>query len=142
MAIDEGAVLICGPSGAGKSDLALRLIDEGALLVADDQTRLQKQDGQKQDVRLYATPPETIAGLLEVRGLGLVRLPYRSSSPVFLKIDLVEASQIERMPVARTCIVDGVVLPWMQLDPFSASATARVRLALRWARGDIILNHD
>ena len=67
MAIDGRAVLIAGPSGAGKSDLALRLIDRGFTLVSDDQT-IVKRDGD----RLLASAPPTIAGKLEIRGIGIV----------------------------------------------------------------------
>jgi len=63
-------VLLRGPSGSGKSDLALRLIDDGARLIADDQTHLAKKGHA-----LIATPPPAIAGMIEVRGIGVVKLP-------------------------------------------------------------------
>lgn len=125
-------VLLRGPSGSGKSDLALRLIDGGAGLVADDQVELQVQDG-----RLVAAPPAVLAGLLEVRGLGIVRLPF-AASPVRLVVDLVAVPEMERLPEADRCAYLGLSLPLVRLAPFEPSATAKVRLAVRLATGDII----
>jgi len=67
VALDGRAVLISGPSGSGKSDLALRLLDRGFILVSDDQTIVRKDGGH-----LVAGAPPTIAGKLEVRGIGIV----------------------------------------------------------------------
>lgn len=127
------AVLIRGPSGAGKSDLGLRLIDQGAVLVADDQTALSPQDD-----RLYASPPATIAGLLEVRGMGIVRLPHRDRTPVALLVDLVAAETVERLPEPAVERLLGVALPKVALAAFEASAVAKVRLALLSATRDIM----
>ncbi|MCA0301930.1 MAG: serine/threonine protein kinase [Proteobacteria bacterium] len=121
-------VLLRGPSGAGKSDLALRLVDEGARLVADDRTDLAVQGG-----RLVATAPRTIAGLLEVRGLGIVSLPAGRVAPrvaVALLVDLVAPRRIERMPSPAREKLMGVTLPVLALAPFEASAAAKLRLAL------------
>ena len=121
-------VLLRGPSGAGKSDLALRLVDEGGRLVADDRTDLAVRGG-----RLVATPPTTIAGLLEVRGLGIVALPrprLAARVEVTLLVDLVAPKRIERMPQPAREKVMGVTLPVLALAPFEASAAAKLRLAL------------
>jgi HPr kinase/phosphorylase len=133
VAIDGRGVLLRGPSGRGKSDLALRLIDEGALLVADDQTRLRR-DGES----LMAHPPDTIAGMLEVRGLGLVRLPYAEQVPLELVIDLTIPSEVERLPEAETLELLGLAVRYLRLAPFEASAAAKVRLAMRAATRDIM----
>ncbi len=85
IAIDGRAVLLRGASGSGKSDLALRLIDAGARLVADDQSELWRR-GEAIIVRA----PATIAGLLEVRGIGIVRLDALPEAPLALIADLVE----------------------------------------------------
>lgn len=122
------AVLLRGPSGAGKSDLALRLIDRGAQLVSDDQVVLQQDGG-----RLRAAPPAAIAGKLEVRGLGIVELPYRSGVPVALIADLRPASEIERLPETADEVIGGVRLRRIDLDPQQASAPEKLRLALRRA---------
>ena len=126
-------VLIRGASGSGKSDLALRLIDGGAMLVADDQTTLAFADGA-----LSASPPATIAGLLEVRGLGLIRLPYRQSTPLALVVDLVATDQVERMPDDLRTPLLGVEVPTIQLFAFETSAAAKVRLAASCPTRDII----
>lgn len=133
VALGDLAVLIRGVSGSGKSDLALRLIDSGAQLVADDQTCLRKDEG-----RLWASPPAAIAGLLEVRGLGLVRLPYRRDVAVAVVVDLVDAAGIERLPEAETADVCGVPLRLLRLSAFEASAAAKVRLAVLAQSKDIM----
>lgn len=123
------AVLLRGPSGAGKSDLALRLVEAGGRLVADDQTELVRAAG-----RLVARPPATIAGLLEVRGVGIVHLPRRqlaAAAPVGLLVDLVPPERIERLPQPGGERLLGQVLPVLELAPFEASAVAKVRLALQ-----------
>lgn len=124
VALDGFGLILRGPSGAGKSDLALRLIDAGARLVADDQVRLARADGQ-----LIASPPPTIAGLIEVRGLGVVRLDHMPSCPVGLIVDLTEPEALDRLPEQPSTELAGVRLPWLRIAPFEASAVAKLRLA-------------
>jgi serine kinase of HPr protein (carbohydrate metabolism regulator) len=122
------AVLLRGPSGAGKSDLALRLIDDGARLVADDQTHLAKKGHA-----LIASPPPALAGMIEVRGQGIVKLArtqLTASAPVALLVDLVRADDVERMPEPVHEVVQDVELPRLAIAPFEASAVAKLRLAL------------
>lgn len=122
------AVLLRGPSGAGKSDLALRLIDRGARLVADDQTHLARKGRA-----LIASAPEAIAGRMEVRGLGIValrRAQLIGRAPLALIVDLVPPDRIERMPEPAHEIVEGLSLPVLALAPFEASAVAKLHLAL------------
>lgn len=123
VAIGGRGVLIAGPSGAGKSDLALRLIDRGAMLVADDQTELTAVDS-----RLLAAVPDSIAGKIEVRGVGIVGMVHRSPMPVSLLVDLVSA--VERMPEPVARELCGVRIPAVSLNPFEASAPFKVALAL------------
>jgi serine kinase of HPr protein (carbohydrate metabolism regulator) len=125
VAIADAGVLIRGPSGSGKSDLALRLIDGGADLVSDDICETAVKDG-----RLVATTPATIAGKIEVRGHGIINLPFRASVAVGLVVDLMPEKDIERMPETTTCVLDGVTLPRLVVDAFSPSATAKVRLVM------------
>lgn len=121
--------MLRGPSGSGKSDLALRLIDGGAVLVADDQVRLSPGDGDEAG-RLVATAPPAIAGLIEVRGLGPMPAPSVASAPVALVVDLKPGEEIERLPGPASCAYLGCRLPLLSLDPFHASAPAALRLAV------------
>lgn len=127
VAIGGQALLLLGPSGAGKSDLALRLLDRGASLVSDDYTLLQARGG-----RLFASPPPTIAGRLEVRGIGIVERAWLAEAPVVLALDL--ARESERFPMDRlTLAVGGVEVPLMALSPFEASAPIKAELMLAQA---------
>lgn len=129
VAIDGRAVLIEGRSGSGKSDLALRLIDRGARLVSDDYTVLVRERD-----RLLAQPPATIAGKIEVRGIGVVDMPHSERVPVALVVCLSE--QVERMPddgEIRT--IAGVVVPMITLNAREASAAIKVGLALARVAG-------
>jgi serine kinase of HPr protein (carbohydrate metabolism regulator) len=126
--IGPRAVLLRGPSGAGKSDLAYRLIrGEGpsAMLVADDQVTLAVEEG-----RLIASPPSALEGLLEIRGLGLLPLPFAPQAEVALAVDLVSREEVPRMPEPRFLDIEGVKLPLIALHAFDLTAADRVRLAL------------
>ena len=124
VAIDGRAVLLCGPSGVGKSDLALRLIDRGATLVSDDYTLVQRIDGS-----LRATAPDTIAGKMEVRGLGILPMSH-GDAPVALLCDLFD--QVDRMPPeGLSRAVAGLQVPVVKIAPFEVSAAIKVELALR-----------
>jgi serine kinase of HPr protein (carbohydrate metabolism regulator) len=129
VAIGGHAVLIEGRSGSGKSDLALRLIDRGGVLVSDDQV-IVRRDG----ARAVASPPETIAGKFEVRGLGIVAMPIERDVPVSLIVSLVE-SEVERMPAGTTRAVAGIELPLISIRPFEASAAAKIAVALNHFAG-------
>jgi serine kinase of HPr protein (carbohydrate metabolism regulator) len=126
VAIEGRAVLLRGASGSGKSDLALRLIDAGARLVADDQTELARV-GE----RILVRPPASIVGLIEVRGIGILRLDPLMEAPLALLADLVQPETVERLPMPRLEPVLGLDLPLIALAPFEASAQAKLRLALR-----------
>lgn len=126
-------VLLRGPSGAGKSDLALRLIDEGARLVADDQVEI-KRDGD----RLLAAPPASLAGLIEVRGLGILPIGHVAPAELGLVIDLVAADMVERMPEPHVVELLGRATPNFSLSPWEVSASAKVRLAVRVVTGNIM----
>ena len=125
------AVLFRGPSGIGKSDLALRLIDDGAMLVADDQVELELTKNG-----LMATAPESIRGLLEVRGVGLVNLPVAGQAAVVAIVDLVApGAEIERLPEPAEDDVAGTTLPVWQLSPLETSAMAKVGVIVAVAAG-------
>ena len=128
-------VLIIGPSGSGKSDLALRLLDAGARLVADDYLWLEASGGT-----LVASVPETIAGLLEVRGLGIVRHAYRDTCIVRLCVELVDLDDVPRLPSeGQTTSYEGVAIRQIALAAFEASTVAKVKLAAQAVRDGIVL---
>ena len=125
VALEGRGVLLRGAPGAGKSDLALRLIEGGAQLVADDQVALTSSGGA-----LLAAPPARIAGLLEVRGIGIVSMEFMPQCPVRLVVDLAAPHAIERMPEAASVTLAGHRVRRVALAPFEASTPAKVRLAL------------
>jgi HPr kinase/phosphorylase len=129
--VDARAVLIRGPSGAGKSRLALDLLDAArsgrlgfARLVADDRAALEASHG-----RLLVRPAPTLAGLLEVRGLGIMRVPHEPVAVVGLVVDL--AADAERLPAAaaRRTVVDGIEIARLGVAP-EAEALRLVLAAL------------
>ena len=125
VAIGGRAVLIGGRPGAGKSDLALRLIDRGAALISDDYCDVRRAEGA-----LRASAPATIAGKIEVRGLGLVELATAQDVPVGLFVDLDHAP--ERMPEpGETRMLAGIAVPVLRLAGLEASAPLKVEAALR-----------
>ena len=119
------AVLLRGRSGSGKSDLALRLIDAGAHLVTDDQSVLSRRGDA-----IVVTAPARISGLMEVRGIGIMRVEALAEAPVVLIADLVPSEQIDRLPERRRETILGLSLPVIAVAPFEASAPAKLRLAL------------
>jgi len=134
VALGQRGALLRGESGSGKSDLALRflsLIGEGDLrpcLVADDQVWIDTQDGGQ----VIASAPEALAGLLEVRGLGIAKMPYLATTPLVLVCDLVAGDTVPRMPPDpwdRTTLA-GAAIPALKLPAFEASAPLKLRMAL------------
>jgi serine kinase of HPr protein (carbohydrate metabolism regulator) len=132
---DDG-ILIRGAPGAGKSDLVLQLLDQpgygtgGELirgrLVADDQTVVERRG-----TALFAASPQALAGLLEIRGQGIVRVDHLREARLSLAVRLMPAAEIERMPEpVQTCRIAGVALPEIAIDPSKASAVARIRAVL------------
>jgi HPr kinase/phosphorylase len=122
------AVLLRGPSGSGKSDLALRLIEAGGRLVSDDQTHLARRGRS-----LVATPPPALAGMIEARGVGIVRLPRNklmARATVALLVDLVPPERIERLPEPQPETLLDIPVPRLDLAPFEGSAVQKLWLAL------------
>ena len=128
VALGTQGVLLLGKSGAGKSDLALRLIDEGARLVSDDRTVLYSKAGA-----LHARAPDSIRGLIEIRGLGIVKFPVRADVKIALVVCL--GREDERLPVHRFYRPPPRLSvrrppPEIMLNGQSASAPARIRAGL------------
>lgn len=139
IAFGARGVLLRGASGSGKSDLALRCIGlpcsqaapGPAMLVADDQVLVEAlPEG------VFVSPPPTIAGLLEVRGVGIIQVPHTASARLELVVDLVASDQVVRMPVIEPGVnIAGVRVSAIRLAAFEASAPLKVALALDQIRG-------
>jgi HPr kinase/phosphorylase len=134
VALGEEGLLLLGKPGSGKSDLALRLIDEGGLLVADDQVRVAPRGAS-----LIASAPPALAGLLEIRGIGIIRTAAKPEVELTVVIQLEKEALIDRLPEEESHDILAVALPLYRIDPTAASATARARAALREAalRGNV-----
>lgn len=124
VAIAGAGLLIRGPSGSGKSDLALRLIDRGAILVSDDQVEIVRRDS-----KLLLSPPPRLAGKLEVRSLGICDCDYRSEAELKLIVDL--KPDPARFPLdQRDMILLGIKVPFCTLDAMESSAAIKAEWAL------------
>jgi len=137
IAVDGRAALLFGASGSGKSDLALRCLIPAVRLggrvvtpelVADDQVEIALKDG-----RLVCRPPSTIAGRLEVRGLGILDVPHVTNARVALAVVL-DGPPAERMPEPAARQILGIEIPEIRLSPFEASAPMKLLLALHRVR--------
>lgn len=122
VAIGGAGVLLLGPPGSGKSDLALRLIDRGGVLIADDRVIVAPGDPA------LLVCPQSICGRIEVRGLGLVDMPCVSGVPAALAVDLSVAP--DRMPLPARFPLAACSIPLIRLAPFEASAPLKVELAV------------
>ena len=125
----DGAVLLLGESGAGKSDVALRLIAAGARLLADDQTVLYIEGD-----RVMADAPVALAGGMEIRGLGIVRLEKAQAAPVILAVRLGPDGDVERMPepaffTLPMALQADVKVPAISLNAYEASTPAKIAAA-------------
>jgi HPr kinase/phosphorylase len=128
VALGDKGVLLLGASGAGKSDLTLRLIDQGAKLVSDDRTILFLAKGA-----LHARAPASIKGLLEVRGLGIVKLPVRAKVKIALVVKLGrEGARLPEHGVYQppAPLKPALLPPQIALDARFASTPAKIRTAL------------
>jgi HPr kinase/phosphorylase len=121
------ALLILGPSGSGKSALAWALIGLGARLVADDRTELRRRGD-----RLLARPPAALAGLIEARGIGLLRAAALPEAEVRLAVDL-GAPRADRLPPHRRKVILGVAVDLVE-GPAAAHFPAALLHYLRAGR--------
>ncbi len=124
--LGDHGVLLRGASGSGKSDLAFRLIRStwAAELVADDQVLIEADKGQ-----LFASAPVALAGLIELRGLGLLQMPFVTRTPLHLVVDLMPRDDVPRMPDPAALRLCGLDLPRIALHAFDVSAPDKLGLA-------------
>lgn len=132
VAIDGMAVLLMGPSGVGKSDLALRLIDRGAVLVSDDYTQWRQEEATG---RILASAPTTIVGRIEIRGIGIIPMPCFTEAPVALAVMLTGNDPdppIDRLPLDPVYFyLNDYALPLLRLNGLEGSAPLKIEYALR-----------
>jgi HPr kinase/phosphorylase len=138
IAIGNAALLLTGPSGSGKSDLALRMIDGGARLVADDRVELVIE-ADRLCCRAPGGMPSRLLGRIEVRGIGIVPAPRTvGATPLQWLVELVTAGEVERMPAAETRTLLGHAVPVLRLAAFEASTAVKLRLAAACGPGLIM----
>lgn len=130
VAIGQEGVLLLGASGSGKSDLALRLMDRGALLVGDDYLAAEIRNSA-----LWVQPAPRLAGLIEVRNLGLCTTQHLTEARIALVVRLDDTPQ--RLPLDETEIVQGIGLPRLILNAYEASAPIKVEWALQQRRSSV-----
>ncbi len=127
VAIGGNGLLLLGPSGSGKSDLALRLIDRGAVLISDDIVVVETRD----DLPVLVAAPN-ILGKIEVRGVGICSMEFIPSAP--LRLVVVFSDNYDRMPPEdQRTSVSGFSIPVIALDPFEPSSAIKLELAMRSA---------
>ena len=124
VALEDNGVLIVGCSGSGKSDLALRLIDSGGTLISDDQTLCLKKQN---DIFLFSI--EEIYGLLEIRGMGIIKVPYIENVKMRIVVSMVK-KKTERLFLKNKKKLLGLDYPLLELEPNEVSAVAKIKLKL------------
>ena len=129
--IDDNGVLILGDSGSGKSDLALRLIDSGATLISDDISICRKNSN---NIYLYC-PPE-IKGLLEVREIGIITVPFVERIKLRLVVNL-KSDNNERFPKDSSFRILGIKIPIINIEGKNSSAVAKIKVKLNEIRETI-----
>ena len=129
--IDDNGVLILGDSGSGKSDLALRLIDNGATLISDDISICRKNSN---NIYLYC-PPE-IKGLLEVRDIGVITVPFVEKIKLRLVVNL-KSNNNERFPKESSFRILGIKIPIINIEGKNSSAVAKIKVKLNEIRETI-----
>ncbi len=132
VSLNSKGVLLLGKSGVGKSDLALRMLSRGAMLVADDQVIIHKIDEEHE--YLIATVDESIRGLLEIRGVGLVNYPVAANIPVMLAVELVRREDMEHIPTPQHFECLGIRVPKIAINGFDSSSPDKIFAAMHALR--------
>ena len=138
VAIGDVALLLTGRSGSGKSDLALRLIDGGARLIADDRVEIVII-GDRLCCRAPGAMPPELRGRIEARGIGILPVPFvEGAIPLQWAVELVPPEAVERLPAAENRSFLGHAVPVLRLAAFEASTVTKLRLAATCGPGLIM----
>ena len=129
--LDDNGVLIMGDSGSGKSDLALRLIDNGATLISDDISICRKNSNN-----IYLYCPQEIKGLLEVREVGIITVPFVERIKLRLVVNL-KSNNNERSPKDNSFKILGIKIPIINIEGKNSSAVAKIKVKLNEIRETI-----
>ncbi len=129
--LEDNGVMITGESGSGKSDLALRLIDNGATLISDDVTICKKKTDE-----IYLFCPVQTKGLLEVREVGIVTVPFVEKVKLKMVVKLTD-EHLERLPDQKFLKILGIKIPLLRIDGKSTSAVAKIKVKLNEIREEI-----
>ena len=124
VALEDNGVLIIGNSGSGKSDLALRLIDSGGTLISDDQTLCLKKQNE-----IFLFSIAAIYGLLEIRNMGIIKVPYVENVKMKIIVSLVQKKTERLYPKNKKRLL-GLNFPHLELEPNEISAVAKIKLKL------------
>ena len=124
VAVEDNGILIIGHSGSGKSDLALRLIDSGGTLISDDQTLCLKKQNE-----IFLFSIEAIYGLLEIRNMGIIKVPYVENVKMKIIVSLVQ-KKTELLYQKNKKRLLGLNFPHLELEPNEISAVAKIKLKL------------
>ena len=119
------AVLLRGKSGTGKSDLAFRLLESGGMLIGDDQVVLERDRD-----KILASAAKEISGLIEVRGVGLLKYPAAKPTRLRLVVDLAPREEVPRLPDWGSVDILGVAVPCLKLHAFDASTALKIIKAI------------
>ena len=125
VSLNGDGILIKGPSGSGKTDLALRLIESGGKLISDDQVIIKREAE-----RLFLSAPKELNGLMQLSGIGIVKVEYVQNIPLELVVKLQPFNILDPFPIDREEFIKDFSIPALNLYSFAVSATSKIKIAL------------
>ncbi|MAV88757.1 MAG: hypothetical protein CMM67_11010 [Rhodospirillaceae bacterium] len=134
ISLNGDGILIKGPSGSGKTDLALRLIESGGKLISDDQVIIKRKAK-----KLFLSSPEGLNGLMQLPGIGIVKVDHVQNIPLELVVKLQPYNVLEPFPINNQEFIEDFSIPSLNLYSFAISATAKIKIALDVQRNKIRL---
>ena len=125
ISLNGDGILIKGPSGSGKTDLALRLIESGGKLISDDQVVIKRKAK-----KLFLSSPKELNGLMQLSGIGIVKVDYVENIPLELVVKLQPFKVLDPFPINKQEVIEDFSIPALNLYSFSISATAKIKITL------------